>query len=81
VILIHPEKLEKIYTIKDVIDDLPKLKSGETSDIPNHIAMKHSAQMLEKMRYVKDGGNRMDIPEEHQSEVLKNYIRIKAKDL
>ena len=26
--------------------------------------MKHSAQMLEKMSYVKDGGDRMDIPEE-----------------
>lgn len=73
----YPEKLEKIYTIKDVIDDLPKLKSGETSDIPNHIAMKHSAQMLEKMRYVKDGGNRMDIPEElrPKSGDIRKYIR------
>lgn len=73
----YPEKLEKIYTIKDVIDDLPKLKSGETSDIPNHVAMKHSAQMLEKMGYVKDGGNRMDIPEElrPKSGDIRKYIR------
>lgn len=73
----YPEKLEKIYTIKDVIDDLPKLKSGETSDIPNHVAMKHSAQMLEKMGYVKDGGNRMDIPEElrPKSGDVRKYIR------
>lgn len=73
----YPEKLEKIYTIKDVIDDLPKLKSGEASDIPNHVAMKHSAQMLEKMGYVKDGGNRMDIPEElrPKSGDIRKYIR------
>ncbi len=73
----YPEKSEKIYTIKDAIDDLPKLKSGETSDIPNHAAMKHSAQMLEKMGYVKDGGDRMDIPEElrPKSGDIRKYIR------
>ena len=46
------------------IYDLPKLKSGEKSNIPNHNAMKHTEQMLKKMRYIKDGGNRNDIPEE-----------------
>lgn len=73
----YPEKSEKVYTIKDVIGDLPALKSGETSDIPNHTAMKHSAQMLEKMGYVKDGGNRMDIPEElrPKSGDIRKYIR------
>lgn len=73
----YPMKVEKIYTIKDVIGDLPALKSGETSDIPNHVAMKHSAQMLEKMGYVKDGGDRMDIPEElrPKSGDIRKYIR------
>lgn len=77
----YPMKLEKVYTIKDVIGDLPALKSGEVSDIPNHIAMKHSAQMLEKMGYVKDGGNRMDIPEElrPKSGDIRKYIRYDSK--
>lgn len=73
----YPKKSDKTYTIKDVIDDLPKLSSGEASDIPNHIAMKHSEQMLEKMSYVRDGGNRMDIPEElrPRSGDVRKYIR------
>ena len=53
---------EKGKTVKDCIDFLPKLRSGENSLIPNHQAMNHSAQMLEKMSYVKDGGNRDSIP-------------------
>lgn len=73
----YPEKSKEIVTIKDVIDDLPKLVSGQKSDIPNHEAMKHSAQMLEKMSYVKDGGDRMDIPEalRPRSGDIRKYIR------
>lgn len=39
--------------------------------------MKHSAQMLKKMSYVKDGGDRMDIPEElrPKSGDIRKYIR------
>lgn len=77
----YPKKSEKVYTIKETIGDLPALKSGEASDIPNHIAMKHSKQMLEKMGYVKDGGNRMDIPEElrPKSGDIRKYIRYDSK--
>ena len=73
----YPEKSEKKLTIKDVIDDLPKLKSGEKSNIPNHNAMKHTEQMLKKMSYIKDGGNRNDIPEEirPKSGDIRKYIR------
>lgn len=73
----YPQKSKEVSTIKDVIDDLPKLASGQASDIPNHIAMKHSDQMLEKMSYVKDGGDRMDIPEElrPKSGDIRKYIR------
>ena len=73
---IYPKYEEKNYTIKDVIGDLPVLESGEASDIPNHVAMKHSAQMLEKMSYVKDGGDRTDIPEEirPKSGDIRKYI-------
>ena len=76
-----PRKCSKIVTIKDAIDDLPKLKSGESSDIPNHVAMKHSKQMLEKMNYIKDGGNRMDIPEDlrPKSGDPRKYIRYDSK--
>ena len=39
------------------------------------ISKETNAQTISEMYYG------MEIPEEHQSEVLKNYIRIKAKDL
>lgn len=73
----YPEKSEKRYTIKDVIDDLPKLESGQRSEIPNHLAMNHSMQMLKKMSYIRDGGNRNDIPEElrPKSGDTRKYIR------
>lgn len=59
---IFPEKMSKNYSVMEAIGDLPKLKSGEVSDFPNHVAMSHSEQMLKKMMYVKDGGNKNDIP-------------------
>lgn len=77
----YPTIKKKKITIKEAIDDLPKLKSGETSNIPNHNAMNHSKQMLEKMKYVKDGGNRNDIPEElrPKSGDIRKYIRYDSK--
>lgn len=74
---LYPKKSEEVVTVKDVIEDLPKLNSGEASGIPNHVAMKHSEQMLKKMSYVKDGGDRMDIPEElrPKSGDVRKYIR------
>lgn len=73
----YPKKNDYVKTVKDVIADLPVLKSGESSDIPNHIAMKHSIQMLEKMSYIKDGGDRTDIPEDlrPKSGDIRKYIR------
>lgn len=73
----YPQKSENFRTIKDVIENLPRLKSGEKSDIPNHNAMMHTAQMLEKMSYVKDGGNRFDIPSHlrPKSGDARKYIR------
>lgn len=77
----YPAHSENIKTIKDVIGDLPRLASGEKSNIPNHNAMTHSAQMLEKMSYVKDGGDRSDIPEElrPKSGDIRKYIRYNSK--
>ena len=43
--------------------------------------MNHSSQMLAKMKYVKDGGNRMDIPPElrPKSGDARKYIRYNSK--
>lgn len=77
-----PKKIKKILTIKDAIDDLPKLNSGESSKNDKlHVAMSHSQQMLHKMKFVKDGGDRMDIPEEMRpkSGDARKYIRYNSK--
>ena len=78
-----PEKTAiKAKTIKDVIEHLPILQSGEISTIPNHIAMKHSEQMLHKMSFIKDGGNRDEIPENLRpnSGDVRKYIRYKSDE-
>lgn len=77
-----PKETTKQITIAEALKGLPKLKSGETSDIPNHNAMNHSKQMLEKMNYVKDGGNRNDIPEDirPKSGDVRKYIRYNSNE-
>ena len=77
----YPKESKKIMTVEKAIGDLPKLNSGDISNIPNHIAMRHSSQMLEKMGYVKDGGNRNDIPENlrPKSGDSRKYIRYNSK--
>lgn len=73
-----PQKVNDVVkTVKDAIEKYPPLKSGEKSDIPNHEAMEHSSQMLEKMSYVKDGGTREDIPKNIRPEKgdIRKYIR------
>lgn len=77
-----PEKTTKQITIAEALKGLPKLESGETSNIPNHNAMNHSKQMLEKMSYVKDGGNRNDIPEDirPKSGDIRKYIRYNSNE-
>ena len=59
-----PEGNNNKISVKEAIEDLPALANGEKSSIPNHFAMKHTKQMLKKMSYVTDGGDRSDIPEE-----------------
>ncbi|MCL4151699.1 UNVERIFIED_CONTAM: hypothetical protein GTU68_060280 [Idotea baltica] len=57
-----PKEVEKYISVKEALSKYPKLASGEESSIPNHIAMSHSEQMLTKMSYVSDGGDRNEIP-------------------
>jgi|GEM_PF-282332 len=73
-----PEPLvTRPLTVAEEIGHFPSLKSGESSNIPNHVAMNHTADMLKKMSYVRDGGDRYDIPEELRpaSGDVRKYIR------
>lgn len=81
--IFFPKKtVEKPISIKQAIDKLPKLNSGEKSKLPNHISMKHSEQMLKKMSYVSDGGNRNEIPEiiRPKSGDVRKYIRYNSSE-
>lgn len=81
--IIFPLKtVKKPITIKEAIGRFPKLQSGEKSTIPNHISMNHSEQMLVKMKYITDGGNRNEIPEfiRPKSGDVRKYIRYKSSE-
>lgn len=81
--ILFPERTDKkIVTVKESIDHYQPLKSGEESDFPNHSAMKHSDQMLKKMSYVKDGGDRYQIPEKIRpvSGDIRKYIRYNSNE-
>jgi len=71
------KKVSKYNSIKSAIRDLPKLNSGEQSEIPNHNAMNHKKDMLYKMSFVKDGGNRNQIPKNIRplSGDIRKYIK------
>ena len=78
--IVFPQEqfIEKNYqTVEMAISKLPPLVSGQRSSIPNHVAMNHSEQMLYKMSFVKDGGDRTDIPESirPQKGDVRKYIR------
>lgn len=76
-----PAGKRNFISVSEAIGDLPKLKSGEKSNVPNHIAMNHSNQMLEKMSFIPDGGNRNSIPVEirPKSGDSRKYIRYNSK--
>lgn len=57
-----PKEVSTYISVKEALSKYPKLESGEESSVPNHIAMSHSEQMLNKMSYVSDGGDRNEIP-------------------
>ncbi len=77
----HDQIKKKFLNVQEVIGDLPELGNGEKNcKIPNHEAMLHTEGMLNKMRYVKDGGNRFQIPNKFRPKKgdARKYIRYKS---
>ena len=74
------KEVEEYKTVIEALDKFPKLNSGEKSDIPNHIAMSHTEQMLTKMSYISDGGDRNEIPVEIRPKTgdVRKYIKYKS---
>jgi DNA (cytosine-5)-methyltransferase 1 len=77
-----PSIIKQNRNLADAISDLPKIESGESSKIPNHVAMNHTSQMLDKMSFVKEGGNRESIPESirPKSGDARKYIRLNREE-
>ena len=75
------KNIEKYKTVKEALESLPILESGKKSNIPNHIAMTHSEQMLSKMGYISDGGNRDEIPKSirPKSGDVRKYIKYNSE--
>lgn len=77
--ILFPQKKQTAYrTVSDAIGHFPPLQSGETNtQIANHEAMTHTPQMLEKMSFIQNGGNRNDIPEHLRPKTgdVRKYIR------
>ena len=69
--------VKKYKTIKEAINNLPKIESGEKSKVPNHEAMNHTKKMLNKMNYISDGGDRKQIPSKirPKSGDIRKYIK------
>lgn len=81
--ILFPKKdVDQYKTVKETIDHYPVLNSGESSLVANHIAMKHTNQMLKKMSYISDGGDRYEIPENirPKSGDVRKYIRYKSEE-
>ena len=74
-----PSKNSERKTVEMAISKYPKLKSGGKSKVPNHNAMNHTPQMLNKMEYVSEYGNRDEIPKKYRptSGDVRKYIRYK----
>lgn len=70
-------KTNKYITVREALSSYPVLLSGESSNIPNHTAMTHSEQMLHKMSFVSDGGDRNEIPQSirPKSGDVRKYIK------
>lgn len=83
---INKRKVSKSSILKNIIGDLPHLESGEGQDeliincngeqkvIYNHVAMKHSNKLIERLSYVPVGGGLPDVPRELLTDHLKKML-------
>ena len=79
--IIFPNKsANKEKSVQEAIDDLPMLGNGMKSNIINHESMKHTEQMLNKMSFIPDGGDRSSIPIKirPKSGDVRKYIRYES---
>jgi len=76
-ILFPKPSVDRYRTVKEALSNLPSLNSGDQSTVLNHNAMNHTKQMLEKMKFVKDGGDRSDMPLSLRPKTgdIRKYIR------
>ncbi len=76
------EKPLPFKTVAESIGHFPVLAANESSPLPNHTAMNHSVQMLEKMKYIGDGGTREAIPVHLRPQTgdVRKYIRYKSTE-
>jgi len=76
-IVFPSSSVEKFKSVKEALHDLPILESSESSTVPNHNAMNHTEQMLTKMSFIPDGGDRNFIPESirPKSGDVRKYIK------
>ena len=77
-----PEKTEEeVRTVRDAIDDLPKVKAGENCEkIANHKATNHQESTLERIRNIpKNGGSRTDLDKELWLECHKDLEESEGK--
>ncbi len=63
---LRSKELKSPNTVGDAILDLPSLKAGEKSEIPNHEARNHGDIQVKKMSYINPGENWKQLPEEYQ---------------
>lgn len=72
-----PIKESHIITLREAIGDLPSLESGETSNIKNHWARKHSKEHVDWMRHTPTGCSALDnsefYPVKANGEPVKGY--------
>jgi DNA (cytosine-5)-methyltransferase 1 len=64
---IYGGKTQKRWkTVRDTIEDLPRLNNGERSSIPNHNAPNHTKKILDMIKEIPiNGGSRTDLPKKY----------------
>ncbi|MFV0556992.1 MAG: DNA (cytosine-5-)-methyltransferase [Lactovum sp.] len=56
----EPPVFEKQISVRDAIGELPSLESGETSELPWHLARNHDKRQVEWMKHTPTGNSAFD---------------------